>query len=269
MDCHNRRGIRAAGEAGLQHEASGVGRFNRISRLAVTGSTNDDMARMLGEERARGLTLVADYQKRGAGRKGRSWLAPPGSALLCTVGLPDALPTADLWAVPFWTALVVHDALTQLGAHARLQWPNDVLLDERKVCGILCISRVTGVYAWAGCGIGLNVRRPEDTQAIADIVPPPAYLSDVVADIDRATVLQAILRCADARYDELFAPDRIAHEWEKAAQLPGMRYRIQMDGENEPFEATALRLSTGGALLVDLDGAQREVTLADARVLRA
>lgn len=223
---------------------------------------------MLGEERARGLTLVADYQEQGAGRKGRAWLAPPGSALLCTVGLPDPLPAADLWAVPFWTALVVHDALRDIGVRARLQWPNDVLIDERKVCGILCISRVAGEYAWAACGIGVNVRRPDDPRAIADIQPPPAYLSDIVGGADRANVLQAILRSADTRYDELSVPDRVAHDWDQAAQLPGARYRILLDGENEPFEATALRLLPGGALLVDHDGAQREITLADARVLR-
>jgi hypothetical protein len=67
----------------------------------------------------------------------------------------------------------------------------------------------------------------------------------------------------------LHALARIAHEWETAAGLPGARYRILLDGESEPFEATALRLSIGGALLVDHDGAQREITLADARVLRA
>lgn len=237
--------------------------------MAVTGSTNDDMARMLGEERARGLTLVADYQKQGAGRKGRSWLAPPGTALLCTIGLPDPLPAAELWAVPFWAALVVGDALERLGAASTLQWPNDILMDGRKVAGILCISRVTGEYAWAGCGIGVNVRRPPDAGAIAEITPPPAYVSDAVADIDRALVLQTLLHCADERYDDLTQPARVAHAWEHAAGLPGARYRILLDSETEPFEATALRLSTGGALLVDHDGAQREITLADARVLRA
>jgi BirA family biotin operon repressor/biotin-[acetyl-CoA-carboxylase] ligase len=237
--------------------------------VGVTGSTNDDMARILGEEQARGLTLVADYQQHGAGRKGRSWLAPRGTALLCTIGLPDPLPAGDLWAVPFWTALVLRDALARFGVEPRLQWPNDVLLEDRKVAGILCISRVTGDYAWAGCGIGVNVRRPPDAQAIADIVPPPAFLSDAAAAIDRDAVLQALLHCADERYDELHAPARIAHEWEMAAGLPGARYRILLDGESKPFEATALRLSIGGALLVDHDGAQREITLADARVLRA
>jgi BirA family biotin operon repressor/biotin-[acetyl-CoA-carboxylase] ligase len=226
------------------------------------------MARILGEERARGLTLVADYQEQGAGRKGRAWLAPPGTALLCTIGLPDPLPVADLWAVPFWTALVVHDALRELGVRPRLQWPNDVLLEERKVCGILCVSRVTGEYAWAGCGIGVNVRRPENPQAIAGIQPPPAYLSESIAGVDRENVLQAILHCAGVRYDELHAPQRIAPDWDGAAELPGARYRILLDGETAPFEATALRLLPGGALLVDHDGAQREITLADARVLR-
>ena len=245
-----------------------MGRFDRISRLAETGSTNDDMAQMLGEERARGLTLVADYQQQGSGRKGRAWLAPAGSALLCTVGLPDPLPAADLWAVPFWAALVVRDAMAAFGVQARLQWPNDILLGPRKVCGILCISRVTGDYAWAGCGIGVNVRRPEDPAAIADIVPPPAYLSDEAAEVDREAFLGELLRCADVRYDELHAPARIAHEWERAAGLPGVRYRIQLDGEERPFETKALRLSPNGALVVDRDGAQREVSLADARVLR-
>jgi len=227
------------------------------------------MARMLGEERARGLTLVADYQEQGTGRKGRSWLAPPASALLCTIALPDALPAADLWAVPFWTALVLRDALVQFGVQPRLQWPNDVLLEGRKVAGILCISRVTGEYAWAGCGIGVNVRRPVDPQAVAAIVPPPAYLSDVAKEIEREDVLQALLRRADERYDELFGTARIARDWEIAAGMPGARYRILLDGDDDPFEATALRLLIGGALIVDHDGAQREVTLADARVLRA
>jgi BirA family biotin operon repressor/biotin-[acetyl-CoA-carboxylase] ligase len=246
-----------------------VGRFERISRVAVTGSTNDDMARILGEAHARGLTIVADYQERGAGRKGRSWLAPAGSALLCTIGLPDPLPAPDLWVVPFWIALAVRSAIAQFGIGVTLQWPNDVLMHERKVAGILCVSRVSGEYAWAGCGIGANVRRPQDAQAISDIVPPPAYLSDEVPTIDRDALLDALLRSADERYDELYAPQRVVHEWENAAHLPGARYRILLDGQTQPFEATALRLSTGGALLVDHDGAQREITLADARILRA
>ena len=222
---------------------------------------------MLGEDDARGLTLVAGYQEHGAGRKGRSWIAPPGSALLCTIALPDPLPARDLWAVPFWAALVVERAARSFGVETRLQWPNDVLIGTRKVSGILCISRVTGDYAWAACGIGVNVQRPRDESSLAAIDPPPVFLSDV-AQVDRLEFLHELLAGADALYDDLSAPLSVLHAWERAAKIPGMLYRIAMDGENEPFDATALRLLPGGTLVVEANGAQREVSLADARVLR-
>jgi BirA family biotin operon repressor/biotin-[acetyl-CoA-carboxylase] ligase len=244
-----------------------VSRFSHISRVAVTGSTNEDMARMLGEEQARGLTLVADYQERGSGRKGRSWIAPPGSALLCTIGLPDPMPAENLWCVPFWSALILASAFRELGAEPVLQWPNDLLLGSRKAAGILCVSRIAGEYAWAGCGIGVNVIRPQNDTSLEEISPPPAFLSDVV-NADREALLQALLRSADALYDQLNFPPRVARAWEAAANVPGARYKVLADGEPEPFEATALRLVTGGALLVESGGVEREITLADARVLR-
>src|SRR5579864_3231893 len=173
-------------------KAASVSRFHRISRLPVTGSTNEDIARILGEEHARGLTLVADYQERGSGRKGRSWIAPPGAALLCTIALPDALPSENLWVVPFWTALLVASAMREFAITPSVQWPNDLLISGRKVAGILCVSRVIGEYAWAGCGSGVNVTRPDD-ENLAAIDPPPAFLSDV-APVDRDELLHAVLR---------------------------------------------------------------------------
>src|SRR5579872_1969740 len=173
-----------------------MGRFDRISHVRETGSTNDDMARMLGEERARGLTLVAEFQHRGAGRKGRAWIAPPGSALLCTIALPDSLPASRLWAVPFWIALAVRGALARFGIDCALQWPNDVLIRGRKVAGILCISRVSGEQAWAACGVGINVRRPENDDCLEAIQPPPAFISDY-AHVSRDDVLNAVLEEAD------------------------------------------------------------------------
>lgn len=270
MDCHNAPRIRAKGNPGLHLETGAVvSRFSRITRVAVTGSTNDDMARMLGEEHARGLTLVADYQERGSGRKGRSWLAAPGSALLCTIALPDPLPAAHLWAVPFWSACIVRDALEACGVSGtRLQWPNDVLsADGRKIAGILCISRVAGEYAWAGCGIGVNVRRPQDAALYEEIVPPPAFATDF-ADVDRDTLLEALLRAADTQYSLLETPPAIVQHWEPLANVPGQPYRILKDGETQPFDAAALRLLPGGSLLVQSGDEQREISLADARALR-
>lgn len=243
-------------------------RFGRITRVDVTGSTNDDMARMLGEEQARGLTLVADFQTGGSGRKGRAWIAPPGSSLLCTIALPDAIPAASLWAVPFWIALVAHAAIRGSGTDPVLQWPNDILIDGRKVAGILCISRVTGETAWAGCGIGINVQRPIGDETLTQIEPAPAFLSDFDSRAARDTLLASLLQEADEVYGLLRKPDAIIRAWEPLAQIPGIRYRIALDANPQPFDAIALKLLPGGSLLVDDNGAQREISLADARILR-
>ena len=248
-------------------EPPSVTRFSQIRRVESTGSTNDDIAKMLGENEARGLTLVADYQTQGAGRKGRSWIASPGSALLFTTALPDPIPSRDLWIVPFWIGLAVHEALADLGVATQLQWPNDVLLNGAKVAGILCVSRVAGDEAWAACGVGVNVARPSDAGGLGDIDPPPAFLSDV-REVDRDELLSAILHRADAIYEKLQSPEAVARAWEKAALIPGAQYHLLLDGSNQPFEATALALGKAGELIVDAAGSRRSVAVADARVLR-
>lgn len=242
-------------------------RFGRITHVPVTDSTNDDMAAILGTPEAYGLTIVADYQRAGAGRRGRNWVAPPGSSLLFTTALPQPIPAGHLWAVPFWIALVVRAALAEFDITVALQWPNDLLLNGRKAAGILCISRVTGDLAWAACGVGINVRRPAGSSDLAAISPPPAWLDDE-QPVDSDVLLQTILAEAERQFDDLAHPEMVARAWERAAGVPGTRYRILVDGEPDPFDSRALRLSADGALIVEHAGRQRTIALADARVLR-
>ncbi len=244
-----------------------MSRFSQIRHVESTGSTNDDMAKILGEPQARGLTLVSEYQTNGAGRKGRAWIAPPGSALLFTTALPDPIAPGDLWSVPFWIGLAVHDSLTNFGVRTQLQWPNDVLLGGAKVAGILCVSRVAGAQAWVACGVGLNVMRPAEPGALLDIDAPPAFLSDV-RDFDRDELLVAILRHADVSYEMLHAPEMIARAWERAAGIPGARYRLRLDGSDERLEGDAVQLGAAGELVVDCQDGRHVISQADARVLR-
>jgi len=244
-----------------------MSRFSQIRSVGVTDSTNEDMAQLLGRPESRGLTIVADFQRRGSGRKGRAWIAPPGCALLFTTALPEPVAADALWLVPFWSALAVHSALAHFGVSTLLQWPNDVLVGGRKAAGILCISRVTGALAWAAAGIGINVRRPADASELAHIDPPPAFVGDV-RPVDRDELLARILSAMDRSYGDLAEPARIVTSWNRAAGLPGARYRVALDGEEAPFEATAIALEDGGALEVEHAGVRRSISLADARVLR-
>jgi BirA family biotin operon repressor/biotin-[acetyl-CoA-carboxylase] ligase len=238
--------------------------YERIIYKEQTASTNDDAAALLDDDASLGTTIVAEEQTRGAGRRGRTWTAAPRSALLFTTLLARELPTADLWVVPFWTALVVRDALAACGIACDLQWPNDLLLGQKKLAGILCISRVTGERARIGCGVGINVRREDRA---AEISPPPAFCDDV-AEVDRASLLVQILNSFWMRATMLDVPDQVARRWEREAGLPGRQYRFQRDGETSPFDATAVALSEGGGLVVERAGRREIVALADARVLR-
>ncbi|MBV9972854.1 MAG: biotin--[acetyl-CoA-carboxylase] ligase [Candidatus Eremiobacteraeota bacterium] len=241
--------------------------FENILYKAQTDSTNADALELLEQpERNCGITIVTDFQYQGRGRRGRQWVAVPGSALLFTTILPVSLDAASLWAVPFWCALAIKDALAQHHVQSTLQWPNDVLLTGKKVAGILCVSRGTGARAWAACGVGINVNRVSD-DAYADIEPAPAFVSDVTPT-DRVALLTRILRQFDASLKYLENPSGVARHWEAAANLNGTPYRILIDGESEPIDAVAQRLGPQGGLVVRVNGAEREISFAEARVLR-
>jgi len=249
---------------GIVRELAGTA-FASISYREETKSTNEDAAPLLEDQRYGGHTIVAEYQSHGAGRKGRIWLAPAGAALLFTTILPRSLDTQKLWAVPFWVALAVRRALLEFGIVTTLQWPNDLLLRDRKLAGILCQSCVIASVARVACGVGINVLRPG---ADPGIDPPPAFCSDVAA-VERAALLSAILAEYERALSMLNEPTRIAAAWDAAAELPGRRYRIALDNESQPFEAVAHGLEDGGGLRVAREnGTLVTVSLADARVLR-
>lgn len=239
--------------------------FATVRYLAETGSTNEDAAALLGMPEHAGLTIVAEHQTRGAGRKGRSWIAPPGSSLLFTTILPEPIPASEIWTVPFWTALAVRAGLERHGIATDLHWPNDLLVGPRKIAGILCTSRIAGAHAYVACGIGINLTRSPD--ADAEISPPPAFCDDL-ATVAPHELLVTILTQFASTLAGLDAPQRIARLWEAAAGLPGRRYRLLKDGEAEAFEASAIALATGGGLVVERDGLRETIALADARALR-
>lgn len=120
--------------------------------LRVTDSTNDRARELAARCAPDGTLVTADQQIAGRGRQGRSWTAPPGRALLCSLVIRDPPPL---------TALATGVAVAELvGDEAQLKWPNDVLLEGRKVAGILVEGRPQEL--WAVVGIGLNVALREE-----------------------------------------------------------------------------------------------------------
>jgi len=127
---------------------------------------------------------------------------------------------------------------------------------------------VTGRWAWVGCGVGLNVHRPPNPGEVDTIVPAQAFRSDAGATVARDCVLVESLRAFDVRLPQLVDAPAVAREWERRAALAGTPYRLLVDGTDTPFEATAVRLSDDGGLIVADRSGERTISLADARALR-
>ena len=178
-----RRGrARARGRrpGGARAGVSALGR-PRI-HLRTTGSTNDRARALAAAGAPHGTLVTTGEQTAGRGRQGRTWLAPAGQALLLSLVLrdPDAL-------LPLRAGLAVADVA---GAAARVKWPNDVLLDGRKLAGILVEARPQD--GWAVLGIGLNAAvdlaaLPAEVRARAATLgrPPEAALAELLPALER------------------------------------------------------------------------------------
>jgi BirA family biotin operon repressor/biotin-[acetyl-CoA-carboxylase] ligase len=160
---------------------------------AEVGSTNDLVAMRARAGAAEGLVIGADLQTAGRGRRGRSWAADAGTALLFSVLLRPSRGGRDVGVLPIAAAVGVAEGLAALGITVGLVWPNDISADGKKLGGILCELASTGQeLAWAVVGVGLNVRT---SPALADARWEPTSVAAVAGrPVPREAVLGAVLR---------------------------------------------------------------------------
>jgi BirA family biotin operon repressor/biotin-[acetyl-CoA-carboxylase] ligase len=210
--------------------------------LRRTGSTNDRARELAVAGAPHGTLVTAGEQTAGRGRQGRSWTAPAGSALLASLVLREApalLPLAAAVAV----AEVIESAPPP-GRGAAIKWPNDVLVDGRKVAGILAEGRPQ--ERWAVLGIGVNVA--VDPEAL----PPELRASAGTLGRDRHDVDDVLERLLAALERWLAA--------EPAATLEAFRARDALAGREIAWSSgggRAMGVDDEGRLLVELPGGER------------
>lgn len=217
---------------------------------------------------AEGTVVIAEAQTAGRGRLGRTWHSPPGTNLYCSILLRPALSIVRVPELALVAGLGVARAADGLGLHARIKWPNDVLVGGRKVAGILTemeaeLDRVHVVIV----GIGVNVN------AAAEHFPP--YLSDKAtslavasgAPIDRigftAGLLAELESCFARHRDGGFAALR--DEWERRSALTGRR--VTVAGPHGDVAGEVSGLDDDGALrLVDASGTVHRIVAGEVTV---
>jgi BirA family biotin operon repressor/biotin-[acetyl-CoA-carboxylase] ligase len=187
----------------LRAEALG-GLWAAIDVVASTGSTNADLlARAAAPPSlaaSEGQVLVAEEQTAGRGRVGRSWSSEPGASLTFSVLLrPVAVPPARRGWLPLLTGVAVASAVRSVaGVDAMLKWPNDVMVGDRKLAGILAEQSPDG--SAVVIGVGLNVATPAGALPVSPAGLPATSLLVEGASVSRETLLLSILEQLAGRY---------------------------------------------------------------------
>ena len=180
---------------------------HRIELFDSLPSTNREAVQLAQAEVEHGTVVIADSQTAGRGRLSRTWFSPPGANLYCSMILRTTRPPERLmeWLswLPLISALAAAEAIEQVSsAHVSVKWPNDLLIAERKVGGILCES-ATGTgsdpFQIIGIGINVNVDRDDWPADLRDSATSIWQEQNIVVDRNRllAQLLLELEQCLD------------------------------------------------------------------------
>ncbi len=226
--------------AGVRRDLIGPGRALRsIEVVDSTGSTNADLlARHHAGEDIDGAVLIAEHQSAGRGRNGRRWSTPARSQIALSLGVGAAgLAPAGWGWLPLLTGLAVVDAVAATtGITAGLKWPNDILVGERKLGGIL--AEVAAPDPVIVVGLGLNVSL--EASEIDDVAPDQQATSLLMLGstmTDRSALLGAILAEWTARIDRWRASGGVdpalIGDYRRRSVTLGTRVRAELPGGRE------------------------------------
>lgn len=232
--------IRAALPAGT--------RWATVDAVASTGSTNADLATAARDGATPGRVLLAAAQTAGRGRLARRWESPAGACIAMSV-LVEPHQSAERWGwLSLLTGLAVAEALDDLapdGVDVALKWPNDVLVDGGKVCGILSerIERPGGDVAVIGMGINLTLTR--------DQLPVPNATSLALAgfETDATSVAARVLTHLDRHLSEFDADGTVRDAYRPRCASIGAELTITPTGR-QPIPGTGHDVDPDGCLQV-------------------
>ena len=242
-------------------------KIHYFAEIASTSDVAKDLATLGAKE---GTIVIAEVQTCGRGRLGRDWLSPKGGIWLSIVLRPE-IKAKDTFKITFLTAVAVAKTIRKMfKLNAEIEWPNDVLVNGKKVCGILTETSIRGETAdFVIVGVGVNTN--------FDVALFPEHLKNTVTtlaaeikkEVDREKILHNLLEELDVYY-RMFKEnkfDSILEEWKQLNRLFGAN--VEVVSFNEKIMGQAVNVDQNGALVVKLaDGTTRKVYSGDITLLQ-
>lgn len=222
-------------------------------RLGAVASTQGEAAVLAAAGASEGTVVTATHQSAGRGRRGREWFDAPGESLLMSIVLRPPIPPAEAPQLSLVAAVAVVDALGAAGVSATIRWPNDVMVAERKICGMLPEAATTrqGTLEHVILGIGLNVNQRDFPGPIR------ALATSARIETGRAHAVEEMLGAVLGALDDWYARflegglGALLPAWLGRSQSIGRRTRAA-DGR----EGVAVGLAGDGALLLRMDSGE-------------
>jgi BirA family biotin operon repressor/biotin-[acetyl-CoA-carboxylase] ligase len=240
-----------------------VGRHLHYYRQLPT--TMETARELANKETAEGTVVIAGTQTAGKGRIGRTWLSPEGS-LAMSIILKPALKT--LPQLVMVASLAVVRAIKQVaGLEARIKWPNDIMLKDRKVCGILIENEVRGGSVnFAIIGIGINVNfNTLDFREIADIATSLSY--EAGTEIPHIELAATLLSELERLYLEAQTGAPVHIEWQEKMETLGKLIKVNTGKTIEQGKAETVT-ENGNLILRHDDGSLTEIVAGDVTVIK-
>jgi BirA family biotin operon repressor/biotin-[acetyl-CoA-carboxylase] ligase len=207
-----------------------------------------------------GTVVIADEQTAGKGRIGRFWSSPKGCIALSIILYPKPAYLSSLIMVA--SLAVMHTIKSVTGLYSPIKWPNDVLINGKKVCGILVESGVQGSdsnYAIIGIGINVNL----EARCLDDVSFMATSLSNELGrEVSRLKIMRKLLRDIERLYISANEDEMVYREWQRNLETLGRLVNAK-SGENT-YEGIAESVERDGSLLLRLrDGSQKRFVAGD------
>ncbi|MDV7244579.1 MULTISPECIES: biotin--[acetyl-CoA-carboxylase] ligase [Rhodococcus] len=230
--------------------------WSRLDVVQETGSTNADLLSRAAHADCDRHVLLAEFQGSGRGRHSRAWVSPPQAQIAVSALLTmPGMSVGDMGWLPLLTGVAVVDAVRAVAkVPAELKWPNDVLIDGRKVAGILAEVATTTPDPAVVVGIGINVTLARDELP----VPHATSLMLEGAEVtDRNTLVRAVLRAIAGRWqqwhDTNWDVTDLADAYRARCGTLGQRVRAELPGGTELL-GIATDIDTEGRVVIAPDG---------------
>lgn len=239
----------------------------RIVCYDETDSTNIQAKRLAEEGAVHGTLVVAEQQQAGKGRRGRSWESPKGSGIFMTLLLRPKVKPEDASMLTLVAAVAVAKAIRILyELPAEIKWPNDIVLNGRKICGILTeMSTEIEVINYVVVGIGINVSNRKFPEELALVATSLALESE--RKIHRAELIETVWEQFEYYYNIFVKKQDLSDIQEEYNEFLVSRDRqVNILDPKEPFTGVAKGITRRGELMVETEGEIRLVSSGEVSV---